>query len=119
MQIEKCIDLHMDRKVSRIYVKNCSTRVDLSLENRKTAARIAASEESWRLPSSPIVEKKHVVFLCKFERVLIYTWIVKPVVLLLQFFGNTKMKTKKWPYTINADRKSAPLRGPGGSRRRQ
>ena len=28
---------------------------------RKTAARIAATEQNWRIPSPPIVEKKYVV----------------------------------------------------------
>ena len=65
------------------------------------------------------VEKKHAVSLCKFNSVLIYTWIAKPFVLPMQIFGNTKMKNKKWPYTIKAERKSAILRGTGGSRRRQ
>ena len=53
------------------------------------------------------------------ESVLISTWIAKPFVLPLQIFGNTKMKNKKWPYTIKAERKSAILSNTGGSRRRQ
>ena len=57
--------------------------------------------------------------LCEFKSVLIYTWIAKPFVLPLQIFGNTKMKNKKWPYTIKAERKSAILSPTGGSRRRQ
>ena len=40
-----------------------STSRELYIQKRKTAARSAASEVHWRLPSSPIVEKKHVDFL--------------------------------------------------------
>ena len=88
-------------------------------EIQKTAARIAAYEQYWRLPSSPIVERKHAISLCEFKSVLIYTWIAKPFILPLQIFGIMKMKNNKWPYTIKAQRKSAQLRDPGGSRRRQ
>ena len=42
-----------------------SPRLQIRLLFRKTAARIAAYERYWRLPSSPIVRKKHVHFLCK------------------------------------------------------
>ena len=46
-------------------------------------------------------------------------WIAKPFVLPLQIFGDTKMKSKKWPYTIKAEEKFPQLRETGGSRRRQ
>ena len=51
----------------------------------KPAVKIGDTEQYWRLPSSPIV-KKHVVSLCKFKSVLIYTWIAKPFFLPLQIF---------------------------------
>ena len=63
--------------------------------------------------------KNNTLFKNEMKSVLIYTWIAKPFVLPLQMFGNTKMKTKKWPYTIKAERKSAILSDTGGSRRRQ
>ena len=68
----------------------------------KSRMKIAASEGYWRIPSSPIVREKHMVSLCKFKSVWIYTRIAKPLILPLQIFGNTKMKNKKWPYTIKA-----------------
>ena len=43
----------------------------------------------WGHLAAPVVansEKKHVVSLCKFKSVLIYTWIAKPFILLLQMF---------------------------------
>ena len=39
-----------------------SRRLQIRLLFRKTAARIGDTEANWRLPSSPIVEKKHVHF---------------------------------------------------------
>ena len=45
-----------------------------------------ANEQHWRLPSSPIVRKKHRDFLCKFKSVLSYMRIAKPFVLPLHFF---------------------------------
>ena len=70
-------------------------------KNRKTRTKLAASEAYWRLPSSPIVENKTVVSLCKFKSVLIYTWIAKPFILPLQIFRthelsfrNRKTRTK-------------------------
>ena len=63
-----------------------SHRLQIRLLVRKTAARIAATDQYWRLPSSPIVENKHVVSLCKLKSVLIYTWVAKPFILPLQIF---------------------------------
>ena len=68
----------------------------------KSQMKISANQGDWRLPSSPIVEQKHKDLLCKFKSVLIYTWSAKPLILPLQMFGNTKMKTKKWPDSIKA-----------------
>ena len=45
---------------------------------QKTRERIAASEGTWRIPSSPIVGEKRVVSLCKLTSVLIYRRIAKP-----------------------------------------
>ena len=58
----------------------------------KTRTKLAASEGTWRLPSSPIAEKKHVVFPCELKSVLIYTWIAKPFILPLQMFALSKIK---------------------------
>ena len=60
----------------------------------KTREIIAATEGHWRLPSSPIVRKKHKDFLCKFKSVLIYRRIAKPFISPLQMFGSTKWRTK-------------------------
>ena len=60
---------------------------------KKTRTKLAAYEGYWRLRSSPIVENKTVVSLCKFKSVLIYTWIAKPFILPLQIFLNTKNVT--------------------------
>ena len=64
--------------------------------------KISASEATWWLPSSPILEQKRKDLLCKFKSVLIYKWGAKPLILPSQMFGNTKMKTKKWPDSIKA-----------------
>ena len=58
----------------------------------KTRTKLAATERHWRLPSSPIVRKKQVVFLCKLKSGLIYTWIAKPFILPLQMFVLSKIK---------------------------
>ena len=50
------------RKTSRIDVKKKSNSLHFGKENRKTAARMRATEATWRLPSSPIVEKKTMWF---------------------------------------------------------
>ena len=57
---------------------------------QKTRTKLAAYGGDWRLRSSPIVENKTVVSLCKFKSVLIYTWIAKPFILPLQIFRLTK-----------------------------
>ena len=62
-----------------------SHRLQTILLFHKTREIIAASEQNWRLPSSPMVRKKHKDFLCKFKSVLIYTRIAKPFILPLQF----------------------------------
>ena len=67
------------------------TRINITV--CKTAARIAASAPDWRLPSSPIVEKKHGVSLCKINSVLIYTRIAKPFILPLQYVRPIKNST--------------------------
>jgi len=54
---------------------------------------IAATEQYWRLPPSPIVEQQHKDFVCKFKSVLFYTRVAKPFFLPLQMFGNTKLET--------------------------
>ena len=59
---------------------------------QKTRTKLAASERHWRLRSSPIVENKTVVSLCKFKSVLIYTWIAKPFILPLQIFATITNK---------------------------
>ena len=51
-----------------------SPRLQIRLLFRKTRTKLAASEGDWRLRSSPIVENKTVVSLCKFKSVLISTW---------------------------------------------
>ena len=40
----------------------CSTRLHFGKEHRKTREIIAASEGTWGLPSSPIVEKNMCIF---------------------------------------------------------
>ena len=45
-----------------------STSSELCVRYRKTAARIDASEPNWRIPSSPTVEEKHMVSVCKSEK---------------------------------------------------
>ena len=77
---------------------------------------MAASEEYWRLPSSPIVEKKHVVSLCKFKSVLIYTRIAKPFVLPLQIFATITFNTT---FAKKLEGKRGHMSNTGGSRRRQ
>ena len=96
-----------------------SPREQIRLLFRKTRTKIGDSEPYWRLPSSPIVEKKHVVSLCKFKSVLIYTWIAKPFVLPLQIFGTRDFYNKKMTFVVKPERKFPHLRDPGGSRRRQ
>ena len=59
---------------------------------QKTRTKLAATDQYWRLSSTPIV-KKYVVSLCKFKSVFMYTWIAKPFILPLQFFLNTKNVT--------------------------
>ena len=46
-------------------MKKCSTSIELCIRNRKTAARIAASEAHWEIPSSPIVREQQMVSVCK------------------------------------------------------
>ena len=50
-------------------------------------ARQSATEGDWRIPSSPIVGKKHVDSLYKSKSVLIYIRIAKPFILPLQIFA--------------------------------
>ena len=59
----------------------------------KTRMKIVPPEGYWGIPSSPIVEK-HVVSLCKFKSVLIYTWIAKPFIIPLRIFALYKTGTK-------------------------
>ena len=61
----------------------------------KTRTKLAAPEGNWRLPSSPIVERKHAIPLCEFKSVLIYTWIAKPFVLPLQIFNMSSFCSSK------------------------
>ena len=58
---------------------------------QKTRTKTRDTEGYWRLPSSPIVGEKHVVSLCKFKSVLIYTRIAKPFILPLQIVAFTKI----------------------------
>ena len=52
--------------IHRGFIWKTSTSRELCIQKRKTRTKLAASEGYWRLPSSPIVGKKHKVFLCKF-----------------------------------------------------
>ena len=82
---QKCIDLHMDRQTLCFTVANF----------RHTWNKHSKSQNSnentryWAILAAPVVairKKKHVVSLCKFKSVLIYTWIAKPFILPLQIF---------------------------------
>ena len=84
----------------------------------KTRTKIGDTERHWRLPSPPIVGEKHVVSLCKFESVLIYTWIAKPFILPLQIFDthklsfrNRKTRTKLAAYERDWRLPSSPIVG--------
>ena len=80
-------DLHMDRQTLYFTVAIVSPMIK-QYTKKTTRTKTAATERDWRLPSSPIVWKKHVVSLRKLKGVLIYTWIAKPLFLPLQFFPN-------------------------------
>ena len=69
----------------------------------KSRMNISASEHTWRLPSSAIVDQKHEDFIYELKSVLIYTESAKPFILPLQVFGSTKMKFKKWQDSIKAE----------------
>ena len=67
-----------------------------------TRTKLAASEATWRLPSSPIVKENVGVSSCKFKSGLIYTRIAKPYILpwlcfspcIKQYTFSKKTRTK-------------------------
>ena len=68
------------------YRCKCSWRLQTTLLFYKNREGRAATEPTWRLPSSPIVRKNQKDFLCKFKSVLIYMRIAKTYILPLQMF---------------------------------
>ena len=69
MRIQKRFDLHMNRQTFHFAAANVRkhffTLSNIKLAFSTSRTKPAPSEATWRLPSSPIVEKR-VVSLCKF-----------------------------------------------------
>ena len=92
------------------YRCKCSTCLHFGKENRKTRTKLAAPEGNWRLPSSPIVERKHAISLCEFKSVLILASLCKTVQFSKVYcFGLRIAKPFVLPWQMFSPTKNNPL----------
>ena len=71
--IEKCSVLHMNRQTFYFTVAHIFALSKIDITFSTTGTKIAATEQYWRLPSSPIVRKKN---MCMFYVVVVAVVVV-------------------------------------------